>query len=335
MKKTIYISGVVIANLLVFGSLFKANHWPGAGVMLTLSIALMSFYFLPIALLNHYKEHKETNSKWLYLTAFFSFFVVFISALFKVQHWPGASVLLLIGVPLPFLLFLPVYIYHSIKNKEQSFINFTAIILGLIFIAVYGVLLSVNVSRDILYSGIELTKSNEKVTDYYQFINDEFQSHSDKDIKNLIESSDRICDLIHQAKKDLLDYSENSHISSDLGKKEFRIENLKNIDSKTMSQFVLLWKDGALLPKIEKEIKAYKNYMNSLGLETETTQLINQVVDLDKKLIAGDELSWMKREFDSDYFVFALESLSRWEKNIRFIENAVLGDLANQETNEL
>lgn len=335
MKKTIYISGVVIANLLVIGALFKANHWPGAGVMLTLSIVLMSFYFLPIALLNHYKKHRETNSKWLYITAFISFFVVFISALFKIQHWPGASVLLLIGVPLPFLLFLPVYIYHSIKNKEQSFINFTAIILGLIFIAVSGVLLSVNVSRDVLYNGIELTKSNEKVIDYYQFTNDELKRNSNKDIEKLVESSDRICDLIHQAKKDLLDYSENSHISSDLGNQEFRIENLKNIDSKTISQYILIWKDGALLPKIEKEIRAYKNYMNSLGLEAETTQLIKQVINLDKKLIAGDELSWMKREFNSDYFVFSLESLSRWEKNIRFIENAVLADLANQETNKL
>ncbi|MDK2978318.1 MAG: hypothetical protein PWP52_1032, partial [Bacteroidales bacterium] len=84
MKKIIYISGVIIANLLVIGSIFKVNHWPGAGAAITLSLLLLCFWFLPIALINHYKGQKNKTSKWLYIAAFISFFMVFISALFKI-----------------------------------------------------------------------------------------------------------------------------------------------------------------------------------------------------------------------------------------------------------
>ncbi len=337
MKKTLYISGISIANLLLIGSIFKANHLPGSGIALTLSLVLLSFWFLPVALINHYKGQKNKAGKWLYIAAFISFFIVFIAALFKIQHWPGAGLLLLIGVPIPFLIFLPVFIFHSAKNKEQSFVNFTGIILGLIFIAVYGVLLSVNVSKDVLFHGIELIKSNEKIIDYYEFSNAQLNDITDEETKEIVSKSDHICDLIHQAKRDLLIYSENAQISSDLGEKEFKIENLNNIDSKNISQYVLIWKDNAMVPIIEKELRIYKKYLNSLSLDGEVPEIIEDVFNLDDLLVNNKTYSWIEREFDSDYFVFALESLSRCEKNIRFIENIVLSELnkngkANKET---
>ncbi|MGM0408963.1 MAG: hypothetical protein ACQERU_13365 [Bacteroidota bacterium] len=335
MKKTIYISGVIIANLLVIGCIFKVNHWPGAGVALTLSLLLLCFWFLPVALINHYKGQKIKTAKWLYIAAFISFFMVFISALFKIQHWHGAGLLLLIGVPIPFLLYLPVFIFHSVKNKEQSPVNFTAIILGLIFIAVLGVLLSINVSNDVLFHGIALTKSNEKVIDYYQFVNNKVAGQSNKEIQEFVNESDRICDLIHQAKKDLLIYSDNAHINTDLGQEEFAMDKLNNVDSKTMSQYVLIWREGAIVPVLEKELKSYKEYAYTLPLKKVTLSRIEDVINLDKQLIDSEEYSWIEREFGSDYFVFALESLSRWEKNIRFVEHIVLNDLSDKEEKEL
>lgn len=335
MKKTIYISGVIIVNLLLIGCIFKAHHWPGASIALILSLVLLSFWFLPVALLNHYKNNKAKTGKWIYISTFISFFIVFISALFKIQHWPGASILLMIGVPIPFLLFLPSFIFYSVKNKEQSFINFTAIILGLILMAVYSVLLSVNVSKDVLYQGIVLTKSNEKIIDYYQFTNSKLKEVSNDEMKQFADKSDRICDLIHQAKKDLLVYSENENINTDLGQDDFGIEHLNNLDSKTISKYVLLWKDVAMVPIIEKELHEYTKYINSLALNQETLSAVENTLNLENQIIDGNEYSWIEREFDSDYFVYALESLSRWEKNIRFIENIVLSDLVNKQTIEL
>ena len=63
MKKTIYISGIVTANLLLIGCIFKINHWPGAGVALTLSLIGISFWFLPLSLFHHYKNQNNKTTE--------------------------------------------------------------------------------------------------------------------------------------------------------------------------------------------------------------------------------------------------------------------------------
>ena len=336
MKKTIYISGIIIANLLVLGCIFKINHWPGAGVLLTTSLLALSLWFLPVSLINHYKGEKNKTGKWIYISAFISFFMVFIAALFKIQHWSGAGLLLLIGVPIPFLIFLPSFIFYSVKNKDQSFVNFTGIILGLIIIAVYGVLLSLNVSRDVLFKGIQLTKSNEKVIDYYEFTTAKYKNLSNKEMQEVVNRSETICKLIHKAKSELLTYTDNENINSgDLGKDDYRIENLKNLDSKTISKYVLIWKDDALVPIIEKELIDYKEILKSIGLDSETQKIINDVINLGDLIIKDEKYSWIEREFSSDYYVYALESLSRCEKNVRFVEYVVLSELHNKYKNEI
>ena len=45
--------------------------------------------------------------RFVYTAAFISFIIDFIGMAFKILHWPGAAILLIIGIPLPFILFLP------------------------------------------------------------------------------------------------------------------------------------------------------------------------------------------------------------------------------------
>jgi len=335
MKKTIYISGVITANLLLIGCIFKLNHWPGAGVALSLSLLSLSLWFLPISLINHYKGQKDKSKKWLYVATFLSFFVVSIAVLFKIQHWPGASLLLIIGVPIPFLLFLPVYIYHSIKDREQSSVNFTAIILGLIFIAIYSGLLNINVSKEVLDHGIFLTKSNENAIDYYeQHIANMIEDNSIDEktmgnINNVLNKSNAICSSISSAKRDLLDYSENEHLGTDLGDKTYIAGNINNLDSRNSSKYVLIWKDDAMVPQIKKEISSFTKYLKTLNVNEDIQATVDAILNIDDISIDDEMFSWEEREFASDYTVYALEALSRWEKNVRFIESAVVVDLIN------
>ena len=70
----------------------------------------------------------------------------------------------------PFILFLPVYIYHHNKDKNAPSRNFLAVILLLIYIAVFSVFLALSVSKDILSSlvltGNEIINSNKSVSIY-------------------------------------------------------------------------------------------------------------------------------------------------------------------------
>jgi len=50
MKNTMKISGITGTILLGFAALFKIQHWPGAGIMLTLGALALAFVFLPSSL---------------------------------------------------------------------------------------------------------------------------------------------------------------------------------------------------------------------------------------------------------------------------------------------
>lgn len=320
--------------MLLFGCLFKINHWPGAGILLTISIVALTFWFIPAALVNNFIGRDVRDKKWLFVATFITFFIVFLGALFKVQHWPGAGLLLLIGVPIPFILFLPVYLYHNAREKEQSPTNFIGIILGLTFIAVYSVLLAVNVSRNVLHQGVALIKTNESVIDFYETAKNNLMadfSQSDNEITLKVEKlsrlSDEACILIRKAEEQILNHTDNELIAKDMGNAEFNTFNISNIENAGVSQYILYWQDNALAAKIKKNIIELEIYLTTLGLDEDLIKAIDEMLVMEDEIFHSETKPWEKIEFSSDYMIYALESLSRWEKNIRFVESEVLAEL--------
>jgi hypothetical protein len=170
MKKFIYISGIVIINIFVVGALFKIQHWPGAGILITLGLGLFSLGFLPLAFIQSYKGNGK-KYKSLYIAGFICAFICFIGAMFKIQHWPGAGWFLMVGVPLPFLYFLPVYIYHHNKSKEKSSVNFLGVMFLMVYIAIFTAILALNVSRDVLEAFNTVEKDVAKTNDLFAIKN--------------------------------------------------------------------------------------------------------------------------------------------------------------------
>ncbi|MHC1707352.1 MAG: hypothetical protein AB9842_07495 [Bacteroidales bacterium] len=143
MKKFIYISGIACTNIFLLGSLMKMLHWPGASIMVTLGLGIAALVFLPLALNVAYKEASDKALLWVYLTGFLCAFIDLIGAMFKINHYPGANILLMIGIPIPFILFLPVYVYNHIKRKDQQMSGLLGVMFLMTYIAVFSVLLAV------------------------------------------------------------------------------------------------------------------------------------------------------------------------------------------------
>jgi hypothetical protein len=141
MKKLIYISGIIAAIVLTIGTSFKIQHWPGAGILLMISITFFTLFFVPAALLNNY-QHEKKNA-YLYISIFLTLLFSFAAALFKIQHWPGAGILVVIALIAPFVIFLPAYIayYNKLNNKEIT--SFIAVLFLLVFVAVMDALMVV------------------------------------------------------------------------------------------------------------------------------------------------------------------------------------------------
>ncbi len=222
MKKTVYIIGIVCLSIILFGTIFKLMHFPGAAILLIIGLMSLTLVFLPIS---YYKLLKSTNDKLLKLvfhTAFFAFFVSFVGMLFKILNWPGAGWFLIVGLPLPFVLFLPAYIVYHNKRKLKTDLHFFSIILFMIYLAVFSSLLALSTSYNVINAYAHSTQS---IADANKFLASQTKFTASKNSEQLINEIEKIKQsLITSVNSDNVDALEpdgsiNYHMIYDKNKK--------------------------------------------------------------------------------------------------------------------
>jgi hypothetical protein len=159
MKQKIYTLGLITTSLIVIGALLKINHLPGAAVLLILGIVMLVLVFLPLALRNHYRTEGEKKNLSLYVVTWLTCFVVFGGMFYKVMHWPGAGIALIVSLPFPYVIFLPVFLVVTSKDKNFSIYNTVAVLFLLAGISVFSALLALNVSKEKINDSMELSRS--------------------------------------------------------------------------------------------------------------------------------------------------------------------------------
>lgn len=157
MRQKIYILGVVTTLVVFTGILFKLNHWAGAGYLLIIGLFTLILVFLPLALINHYKGEGNRQNLLLHVVTWLTCFVVFISMLFKIQHWSFAGILLIIALPFPYVVFLPVFLLTTSKNRNFNVYNTVFVLLLLALTSVFSALLALNVSRERIIDSYNLS----------------------------------------------------------------------------------------------------------------------------------------------------------------------------------
>jgi len=120
MKNTMKISGIAGTLMLGFASIFKIMHWPGAAVLLIAGAFTLAFIFLPSALGILWKETHSSKRLFLYISAFFTGLFFLMGILFKVQHWPGASIILTVGAITTIFLFIPALTVSRFRDPESK-----------------------------------------------------------------------------------------------------------------------------------------------------------------------------------------------------------------------
>jgi hypothetical protein len=288
MKKFIYISGIILINIIAFGAIFKIEHWPGAGLMLMFSMVLFAFCFLPMALINSYKGNGNKN-KPLYIAGYICALFSIIAILFKFQHWGGASLLMIIGIPLPFLYFLPVYIYYHNKEKEKSSMNFLGVMLLMVFIALFTSMLSINVSRNILdamrRSSIDLSQTTDMFTlknaSTYESINKTDNAEINDKVTELKKRSDAVSGKIENVKTELVQRITGYDSSTIRGNKIIMttFEPTTEINGTT---FIMRGNEGIVgrATEIKNALADYRKYMNSiLAGNKESLSMVNAMLN--------------------------------------------------------
>jgi hypothetical protein len=159
MKQKIYILGLISTMIVFAGTMFKINHYPGAAILIIAGIASLVLLFLPLALANHYKANGNGKSLLLHIVTYITCFVVFTAMLFKLLHWPHAGLLLTIALPFPYVVFLPVFIVVTSKDRNFNIYNTVFVLFLLALNSVFSGLLALNVTHERVVDSYRLSRN--------------------------------------------------------------------------------------------------------------------------------------------------------------------------------
>ena len=126
MKKIIYFIALITTFLILSGSLFKIMHWPGSAVMIILGSFLYAFLFIPLIILKKFKEESFSKDQIIYSLGIILGTVLGLGFIFKIMHWPMATVLMLSSIILFNFLYVPAYFisrYNRVELRYSTIIN--------------------------------------------------------------------------------------------------------------------------------------------------------------------------------------------------------------------
>jgi len=202
MKQKLNILGLASIIILVMGTVFKINHWPGAGIMLIVGITSLAVLFLPLALINHYRAEGTRQTLPLYIVTAITVFVVFAGMLFKIQHWPFAGYFLFLSLPFPYVVFLPVYLKVTSKIQNFNIFNTVYVLIMLAGLSGFSALLALTVTRDRINESLSLSMHYNKFEEILTKLPQSGPSPSVTS-KNavLIKKADEVLALIDEAQR--------------------------------------------------------------------------------------------------------------------------------------
>jgi serine phosphatase RsbU (regulator of sigma subunit) len=191
VKKTERILGIVAVSLFLLATFFKMRHWPGAAIMHTVSALLFNLGYLPLQLIRESREADSRLAKFYVIFRFIALFMVMFAFLFKIQHWPGAGILLFLSTYL-IPLFILLYFYIRIRGKGAIPFHwndlFLAVIAYLIHIFVTQSMVSPQVVEGYVILEEQYSKINAGLETANQLIYSSLDSVSDSGDQELIAS---------------------------------------------------------------------------------------------------------------------------------------------------
>lgn len=199
MRQKLYIFGIVTTMVVIAGTIFKINHWPGAGILLILGLGTLVLFFLPLALRNHYNAEKNRQTLLLHIVTWLTCLIVFTSMLFKIQHWPLAGILMTIALPFPYVVFLPVFLLTTSKNKNFNIYNTVFVLFLLAVSSVFSALLGLNVTRERINDSYNLSRHYNIVGQKLKITGNEVRSPLSDKIDDVLSLVDEYRGLILRA----------------------------------------------------------------------------------------------------------------------------------------
>jgi hypothetical protein len=118
MKKITLSLGAVASCLLLIGILMKSLHWPGAAIIITVSVVLFAAFYSPLLLIDKNKFAQSGIQRFTNWCIMAAMSIISVAFLFKTLHWPGAGIGIYVG-HIILLILIPIMYYRAANEKDE------------------------------------------------------------------------------------------------------------------------------------------------------------------------------------------------------------------------
>ncbi len=208
----LFVSAFLAGTLFIVGVMFKIQHWPGSGLIISLAILSGGLLFLPAMLINKVRDEEDGRKKPLYYLGFLAMFLYLAYLWQKIMHWQFFGTFAFILSIVLFLVVFPLYVYIEWKNEKSVDAKFIFIVIALVTFLVPSALISLNLQQNYNDSFFTLAEKSKEMLDFQKGVNDSlFTSFGDSvayiEMVKVHEGTSRVIQKMDEIKSRLVDLS--------------------------------------------------------------------------------------------------------------------------------
>jgi gliding motility-associated GldM-like protein len=320
------------------GVLFKVQHWPRAGVLLLTGVASITFLFLPFTLVQNLKQITDKKQRIIHSLGYISLIIYILGFLFKIFHWPGAAILLLVGSVCLTSVFLPAYTLN--KFKETNFVSsqFIFMVIALIFFNMFTLLISVKSSKNVMMEFVQVNEEIASQSNILEEINTSYYVELEKEdstyyelLAQFKEKSDELTAYIDDLKIGLIQFSEkvNREEAEQLIKDQ---KYIKNKDNGDVPLFVMIGEnENGKAFTLKNKLQEYHLFVknNFSHVIDPSDNLLKLISTEDPTDIYGKKHSWENYYFYHQSVISSISNLELIQRNVLLVESDILNALRN------
>jgi hypothetical protein len=147
-KLILFISAFIAGVSFILGMLFKIQHWPGASWVITFGLLSGILLFIPALLWQLFADAEKTHKRIIYVLGALSVIFYCTGFLFRIMHWPLASIFTIVGSLSLVCVVLPLFTHIQWKNESHVNARFIFMIVALLLYLIPGALVNLNLEAN-------------------------------------------------------------------------------------------------------------------------------------------------------------------------------------------
>jgi hypothetical protein len=265
--------------------------------------------------------------------------IIFIAgAMFKIQHWAGAGVMIVLSAAVTVLVFIPLLFVQAIRDKERQVQNFTVLIFVLCFVAITFMLYALRVSKNVLTAFSIAAEGHIASTEVVDARNaaylDQLESKDGippetlQMAREIREETAELNIFIQDMVVELMlkSHEENASAVDRDGKIDF--DRADNLDAVYPVKLVIFGDEG--IPgrgdELVSRIEGYREFLMGRA-DPAIAGMIDRLLDTSRR----DVYSWLEYCFLQTPVIGAVNVLTNVQSNIAIAEGEVLAQLASDQ----